>query len=106
MQYFALGGAAIAEIAGCFAVWAWLRLGKSALWAVPGLTLLALFAALLTLVPSQAAGRVYASYGGVYIAASMLWLWLAEGVRPSLSDLFGAALCIGGAAVILLGARA
>ena len=32
-------GAAIAEIAGCFAFWAWLRLGKSPLWLVPGMGL-------------------------------------------------------------------
>jgi hypothetical protein len=34
----------IREIAGCFAFWAWLRLGRSALWVVPGMVSLALFA--------------------------------------------------------------
>ena len=29
--------AAIAEIAGCFAFWAWWRLGASPIWLVPGL---------------------------------------------------------------------
>lgn len=74
--------AATAEIADCFAVWAWLRLDKSALWLVPGVASLALFAYLLTLAESEAAGRASAAYGGVYIAASLSWLWLAEGVRP------------------------
>ena len=64
-------GAAFAEIAGCFAFWAWLRLGKSGLWLVPGLLSLALFAWLLALVDSPAAGRAFAAYGGVYIAASL-----------------------------------
>ncbi|QEE47046.1 YnfA family protein [Rhizobium sp. WL3] len=97
--------AALAEIAGCFAFWAWLKLDRSALWLIPGLVSLALFAWLLTLVPSDAAGRAYAAYGGVYIAASLLWLWLAEGHRPDRFDLTGAAICLVGAAVILLPSR-
>ncbi|MCZ8180105.1 MAG: YnfA family protein [Rhizobium sp.] len=97
--------AALAEIAGCFAFWAWLKLDRSALWLVPGLLSLAAFAWLLTLVPSEAAGRAYAAYGGVYIAASLTWLWLIEGQRPDRFDLMGAAICLIGAAVILLPQR-
>lgn len=98
-------GAAVAEIAGCFAFWAWLRLDKSALWLVPGMASLALFAYLLTLVDSDAAGRAYAAYGGVYIVASILWLWIVEGQHPDRWDATGASLCIVGAAVILLAPR-
>lgn len=97
--------AAIAEIAGCFAFWAWLKLDRSPLWLLPGLVSLALFAWLLTLVPSEAAGRAYAAYGGVYIAASLIWLWVIEGQRPDRFDLTGAAICLVGAAVILLPSR-
>ena len=74
--------AALAEIAGCFAFWAWLRQGRSILWLAPGVLSLVLFAWLLTLAPSQHAGRAYAAYGGIYIVASLLWLWMAEGQRP------------------------
>lgn len=98
--------AALAEIAGCFAFWAWWRLEKSPLWLVPGMLSLALFAWLVTLVDASAAGRAYAAYGGVYIAASLLWLWAAEGVRPDRFDLAGAAICLAGAAVILFAPRA
>ncbi len=97
--------AALAEIAGCFAFWAWLKLDRSPLWVLPGLVSLALFAWLLTLVPSEAAGRAYAAYGGVYIAASLIWLWVIEGQRPDRFDLTGAAICLVGAAVILLPSR-
>jgi len=97
--------AALAEIAGCFAFWAWLRLDKSALWLLPGLASLALFAWLLTLIDATAAGRAYAAYGGIYIAASLLWLWLAEGMRPDRFDLAGAAICVVGAGIILFGPR-
>ena len=100
--YFA---AALAEIAGCFAFWAWLRLDKPVWLLLPGLVSLALFAWLLTLVDASAAGRAYAAYGGVYIAASLAWLWAAEGVRPDRWDVTGAVICFIGAAVILFGPR-
>ena len=97
--------AALAEIAGCFAFWAWLRLGKSSWWAVPGILSLAVFALLLTRVDAVFAGRAYAAYGGVYIAASLVWLWLVEGKLPDRWDLTGAAACMVGAGIILLGPR-
>lgn len=98
-------GAALAEIAGCFAFWAWLRLGRSALWLLPGFASLAIFAWMLTLVESSAAGRAYAVYGGIYIVTSLFWLCAVEGVRPDRWDVTGAALCLAGAAVIFLGPR-
>lgn len=97
--------AAVAEIAGCFSFWAWLRLGKSAFWLIPGMVSLAVFAWLLTMSPAAFAGRAYAAYGGVYIVASLAWLWIAEGFRPDRWDLIGAVVCLAGAAVILLGPR-
>lgn len=101
----AFAAAAIAEIAGCFAFWAWLRLGKSALWLAPGLVALAFFAWALAQVGTEHAGRAYAAYGGVYILASIGWLWAVEGQRPDRWDMTGVALCLAGAAVILLGPR-
>ncbi len=101
MTYLTYAAAALAEIAGCFSFWAWLRLGRSPLWLGPGLASLTIFAWLLTLSPAGAAGRAYAAYGGVYVAASLAWLWLAEGVRPDRWDLIGAAICLCGASVIL-----
>lgn len=97
--------AALAEIAGCFAFWAWLRLEKSPLWLVPGIASLCVFAWLLTLIEAEHAGRAYAAYGGIYILSALLWLWLAEGVRPDRWDTLGTAICLTGAAVILWGPR-
>ena len=99
------GAAALAEIAGCFAFWAWLKLGRSAWWIVPGMLALAMFAFLLTRVEGDAAGRAFAAYGGVYIAASLLWLWLVEHRAPDRWDVIGATMCIVGAGVILLAPR-
>jgi len=105
MSYVIYGLAALGEIAGCFSFWAWLRLGKSAWWLLPGMFSLAAFAWLLTRIPADAAGRAYAAYGGVYIVGSVLWLWLAEGQRPDRWDIAGAAICLAGSAIILLPAR-
>jgi small multidrug resistance family-3 protein len=97
--------AAAAEIAGCYAFWMWLRLDRSPLWVLPGLASLAIFAVLLTLADAPAAGRAFAAYGGVYIAASLVWLRLAEGFSPDRWDLAGAAICLAGAAVIVAAPR-
>lgn len=105
MKLAVLIAAALAEIGGCYAFWAWLRLGKSALWLLPGTALLVLFAYCLTLIEADFAGRAYAAYGGVYVASAIAWLWLAEDVRPDRWDLTGAGLCLAGCAVILLGPR-
>ncbi|WP_166263388.1 YnfA family protein [Marinobacter caseinilyticus] len=95
---------AVAEIVGCYLPYLWLREGKSAWLLVPAAISLALFAWLLSLHPT-AAGRVYAAYGGVYIGAALLWLWLVEGVRPTVWDLTGAAVALVGMAIIMFAPR-
>jgi small multidrug resistance family-3 protein len=97
--------AALAEIAGCFSFWAWLRLGRNVAWLIPGMVSLALFAFLLTRIDTPSAGRAYAAYGGIYIAMSLIWLRAVEGVRPDRWDAIGAAICLFGAAIILFGPR-
>jgi len=85
--------------------WAWLKLDKPVWWLVPGMISLALFAYLLTLIDSASAGRVYAAYGGVYIASSLTWLWLVEGIRPDRWDVSGVIVSLIGATIILAGPR-
>ena len=97
--------AAVAEIAGCFAVWSWLRLNASILWLIPGAIALGLFAGLLTKIDVAFAGRAYAAYGGIYIAASLLWMWLVEARAPDRWDILGAVICCIGALIILYGPR-
>ncbi len=104
-SFILYSAAAIAEIGGCFAFWAWLRLDRSVYWILPGLVSLTVFALLLTRIESMFAGRTFAAYGGVYIAASVLWLWVVEGQRPDRWDVVGSVICLIGAAIILLGPR-
>jgi small multidrug resistance family-3 protein len=98
---FVFGVAAFFEIAGCFAFWQWLRRGASPYVAVIGVASLIGFAIALTRVDSAFAGRAYAAYGGIYIAASLVWLWLAENQRPTASDVVGAGIAVVGALIIL-----
>ncbi|WP_033067908.1 YnfA family protein [Thalassospira australica] len=97
--------AAIAEIAGCFAFWAWLRSGKSVLWIVPGIASLIVFAWLLTRVEADFAGRAFAAYGGVYISASIFWMWVVERTTPDRWDMTGMLVCLLGAGIILFAPR-
>ncbi len=105
MAYVVYFAAALAEIAGCFAFWAWLKLDRSPLWLIPSVAALCAFAWLLTLVEADRAGRAYAAYGGIYILSALGWLWVAEGVEPDRWDVIGAAICLFGAAVILWAPR-
>jgi len=69
--------AAFAEISGCYSFWAWLRLGKSIFWVIPGILALIVFAIALTKVDADNAGRVYAAYGGIYIYTFILIVVMA-----------------------------
>lgn len=93
--------AALLEIGGCFAFWAWLPRDASGWWAAVGALALVGFAVVLTRVDAVFAGRAYAAYGGIYIACSMGWLWLVERQRPTLTDFAGSAIAIAGALIIL-----
>lgn len=95
--------AAIGEISGCYAFWAWLRLGKSILWTIPGIISLVGFATVLTKVDEDYAGRVYAIYGGIYILSSLIWFWSVEGARPDKWDLIGVSISLLGTSIIMFG---
>lgn len=96
---------AIAEIIGCYLPWLVLKEGRPVWLLLPAAVSLAVFAWLLTLHPT-AAGRTYAAYGGVYIAVAIGWLWVVEGIRPSLWDVIGSLIALTGMAIIMLAPRA
>ena len=95
---------ALAEIVGCYLPYLWLKEGKSAWLLLPAAASLALFAWLLSLHPT-AAGRVYAAYGGVYIAVALLWLWVVDGIRPTAWDAVGCAGALTGMYIIMFAPR-
>lgn len=95
---------ALAEITGCYLPYLWLKEGKTIWLLLPGGLSLMLFVWLLTLHPT-AAGRVYAAYGGVYVATALLWLWLVDGLRPTMWDIAGALVAVTGMSIIMFAPR-
>ncbi len=95
---------ALAEIVGCYLPYLWLRQSGSIWLLIPAACSLALFAWLLTLHPA-ASGRVYAAYGGVYVAVALGWLWAVDGVRPTGWDVLGVALALAGMGIIMFAPR-
>ena len=80
-------------------------MSRSVLWTVLGTISLIVFALLLSRAESDFAGRSYAAYGGVYVASSLIWLWVIESQTPDRWDVIGAIICLGGASLILFGPR-
>lgn len=95
---------AIAEIVGCYLPYLWLRKGAPVWVLLPAAGSLALFVWLLTLHPT-ATGRVYAAYGGIYVATAIAWLWAVDGLRPTVWDAVGALVAITGMAIIMFAPR-
>jgi len=95
---------AIAEIAGCYLPYLYLREGRSAWLLVPAVLSLVVFVWLLSLHPT-AAGRVYAAYGGVYVGVAVLWLWAVDRIQPTVTDLLGVGVTLVGMAIIMFGPR-
>ena len=95
---------ALAEIVGCYLPYLWLKQNRSAWLLLPAAFSLSAFSWLLTLHPN-AAGRVYAAYGGVYIGVAIVWLWAVESVQPTLTDWIGVSVCFLGMAIIMFGPR-
>ncbi|MBO1501971.1 YnfA family protein [Serratia proteamaculans] len=95
---------ALAEIIGCFLPYLWLKKSASAWLLLPAAFSLMLFVWLLTLHPA-ASGRVYAAYGGVYVATALLWLRVVDGVKLSALDWLGAGVALTGMLIIVSGWR-
>jgi small multidrug resistance family-3 protein len=97
--------AAVFELTGCYAMWRWVREGRSGWWAIGALAALAVFAYVLARAPTPMAGRTFAAYGGVYLTAAFGWFILFERARPDRWDVAGVLLGVLGACVILYAPR-
>ncbi|HEY9422239.1 MAG TPA: YnfA family protein [Thermoanaerobaculia bacterium] len=96
--FFLLAG--LCEIGGGYLIWLWARGGRSVWTAVAGAVLLVIYGIIPTLQPAPF-GRVYAAYGGVFIAMSVFWGWGVERVVPDRYDLLGAAVCLIGVTIMM-----
>jgi small multidrug resistance family-3 protein len=101
---FALAG--LCEIGGGYLVWLWLRESRAVWLGVAGGLVLFLYGVLPTLQPSEAHfGRVYAAYGGIFVALSLAWGWWIDGVRPDRYDLLGGLVALLGVGIIMYAPR-
>ena len=71
--------AALCEIGGGYLVWGWMREHKPLAWALLGATILAAYGVVAALQPISEFGRVYAAYGGVFIALALVWGVVLDG---------------------------
>ena len=92
--------AGVLEIGGGYLVWQWLRDGRGIVLGALGGLALFLYGIVPTLQPSHFS-RVYAAYGGIFIILSLIWGWVADGIRPDPPDIVGALLCMLGVGVIM-----
>lgn len=100
---FVLAG--LCEIGGGYLVWGWMRESKPLVWAVLGAAVLASYGVVAALQPIAEFGRVYAAYGGIFIAMALAWGIIVDGFRPDRWDLLGAAICLTGVVVMVAPAR-
>jgi small multidrug resistance family-3 protein len=100
---FTLAG--LCEIGGGNLVWQWLRNGRGLLMGAVGGAVLFLYGVIPTLQSEPAFGRVYAAYGGIFVALSILWGWAVDGWRPARYDIVGTLIVLIGVSVIMWGRR-
>ena len=97
--------AAVFEIGGAWLIWQGVREHRGYMWAGAGVLALGAYGFVATLQPSAEFGRILAAYGGVFIIGSLAWGMVLDGFRPDRFDLAGAALCLGGVALIMYAPR-
>ena len=98
MGYFLLAG--VFEIGGGYLIWLWLKEGKGISYAILGALILVLYGVIPTLQPANF-GRVYAAYGGVFIALSLLWGWKIDGIVPDGYDILGGGIALIGVGIMM-----
>ncbi len=102
--YFLLAG--VFEIGGGYLIWLWLRQGKSLIYGIIGALVLILYGIIPTLQPENSNfGRVYATYGGIFIVLSILWGWKVDNIIPDKFDLIGGFIALIGVLIIMYAPR-
>jgi small multidrug resistance family-3 protein len=96
--------AGICEIGGGYLVWLWLREGMGWIYGALGGFVLFLYGIVPTF-QSTHFHRVYAAYGGIFIAMALLWGWIFGGVTPDSFDLIGSLVAVVGVVIIFYAPR-
>ena len=91
--------AGLLEIGGGYLVWLWLRDGMSWMLGVLGGFVLFAYGIVPIFQPSHF-HRIYAAYGGIFIAMALIWGWIFQGIRPDMFDVIGAVISLVGVMII------
>jgi len=102
ISIFLLAG--LCEIGGGYLVWLWLKDGKSWWLGLIGGVVLMAYGIVATL-QTENFGRVYAAYGGIFIAMAILWGWKVDGIVPDKYDLIGGLVALAGMGIIMFAPR-
>jgi small multidrug resistance family-3 protein len=102
LMIFLLAGGC--EIGGGYLVWLWIKEDKPIWYGVLGGIILALYGVVATL-QSAGFGRVYATYGGIFIVLSLLWAWKVDNFKPDRYDILGALVALAGVCIIFYAPR-
>lgn len=92
--------AGLCEIGGGYLVWLWLKEDRPLWYGILGSLILALYGIVATWQTANF-GRVYATYGGVFIVLALLWAWRVDGFKPDKYDIIGATIALIGACIII-----
>jgi len=96
--------AGLCEIGGGYLIWLWLKEGKPLWMGITGALILALYGVVATW-QTTSFGRVYAAYGGIFIAMALIWAWKIDGFKPDKYDIIGALVAVAGALIIVYAPR-
>jgi len=91
--------AALLEIGGGYLVWKWLRDHKGKIFGLVGALILFSYGIIPTFQPADF-GRVYASYGGIFILVSILWGYWIDKKKPDRFEIIGSVIVLVGVVVM------
>lgn len=102
LSIFILAG--LCEIGGGYLIWLWLKENKPLYFGVIGAIILIAYGIVATWQTANF-GRVYATYGGVFIVMALLWAWKVDGFKPDKFDMIGATIALIGVCIIIYAPR-
>ena len=92
--------AGLCEIGGGYLIWQWLKEDKPYWYGIIGGIILVAYGIVATWQTANF-GRVYATYGGIFIVLALLWAWKIDNFKPDKYDILGAAIALIGACIII-----
>jgi small multidrug resistance family-3 protein len=91
--------ASVLEIGGGYLVWKWLRDHKGKIFGLVGGLILFSYGIIPTFQPADF-GRVYATYGGIFVIVSILWGYWIDKKRPDRFEIIGSVIVLAGVAIM------